>query len=130
MAISDRDFEEKKRELEIIRDRFKEEVNAIHQHLSDEDIKQVRSSIKKRGDANAYRQMIHDGIRGSMEAEPRNRAFNEAVYKGMQKLTAGLKNKEAGDYRKQMTGKRMADAGKKAEKRRSARESKSRPDLF
>ena len=30
VAISDRDFEEKKRELEIIRDRFKEDVNAIH----------------------------------------------------------------------------------------------------
>jgi len=130
VAVSHRDFEEKKRELEIIRDRFKQEVNEIHSRLTDGDIRKVRSTMKKRSETSAYKQMIHDGIRGSMEAEPRSRAFNEAIYKGMQKLTAGLKNKEMGEYRKQMTNKKMANAGKASEKkRRAAKESRSRPDF-
>ncbi|XP_054769754.1 uncharacterized protein LOC129277626 [Lytechinus pictus] len=130
IATSDRDLDEKKRELESVRDQFKEEVNAIHQELSEEDIQKVRMSIRKHGEANAYKQMIHDGIRGSMEAGARGQAFNQAIHRGVQKLTAGLKNKEMGEYRKKMTGKRMANAGHKAEKRRAVRESRSQPDLF
>jgi len=128
VAHSGLELEEKKAQLEQLRDRFKVDVSEIHRNLPQSEVSKVRSSIKKKTQADAYKKMIHDGIRGVGAAGARSEAFNKAIYEGVQKVTAGMKNKEKGAFRKDMTAHRMAASGKKGQKRRAVKQSLSRPD--
>jgi len=101
----------------------------VVRNLPAADVAKVRSTIKKKTQADAYKKMIHDGIRGVSAAGARRDAFNKAVYEGVQKVTAGLKNKERGAFRRDITGERMAASAKSSMKRRAAKQSLSMPDM-
>ncbi|XP_071507833.1 uncharacterized protein [Diadema antillarum] len=131
IAIADLEFEDKKERLREAREQFKADMEEIHRGLPTTAVNHARQHMKKQAHANAYKEMINQGLRGEAAAKVRGQAFREAMYSGVQKMTAGLKNKESGQYRRDLEAQRVKNAprfnGKV--KRRAAKVSESRPDM-